>query len=73
MEKSEVTLRIHYCARCGESHEDVVARPLTRQVYYTHWAPCPVNGEPMLIVHERVKTEEDGRLDFFDPEKSIVR
>ena len=47
------------CARCGGIHFDVEAAPLTRPVYedapsekilYTHWVPCPTNGEPILVV-----------------------
>ncbi len=44
------------CARChGEGHEDVWWQPLTHpmststDVLFTHWAPCPTNGEPILM------------------------
>ncbi len=44
------------CARCGGVHE-VDFKRLTNpieavdhdEVVYTHWAPCPTNGEPILM------------------------
>ena len=48
------------CARChGAGHEDVWWQTLTHtvefeygshaKVAFTHWAPCPTNGEPILM------------------------
>jgi hypothetical protein len=39
------------CARCGLDHENVQARPFARPPAkrHTHWATCPVTGEPILI------------------------
>jgi hypothetical protein len=44
------------CARCGETHEgELVWSPLTHPVHdvdgtlWTHWMPCPTNGEPVLM------------------------
>ena len=45
------------CARCGGDHVSVVTRKLTRPVapedvpwlLWTHWFPCPTNGEPVLV------------------------
>lgn len=45
------------CARCyGEGHTDLLFEPLTHPVDVnddlgplTHWAPCPTNGEPILL------------------------
>ena len=43
------------CARChGDGHEGLVFKPLEHAVEdadgeYTHWAPCPTNGEPILM------------------------
>jgi hypothetical protein len=43
------------CARChGGGHEDVRWEPLTHpaetgDVTFTHWAPCPTNGQPILV------------------------
>lgn len=45
------------CARCGETHADLPFKPLARPVYddrdgelYTHWAPCPTNGDPIMML-----------------------
>ncbi len=48
--------KIINCARCGENHINITAKPLSQPVFlndevlYTHWAPCPTNGEPILVV-----------------------
>lgn len=53
MEKRVVS--ITGCARCdGEGHEDLVFRLLTHPLalgghVLEWWAPCPVNGEPILM------------------------
>lgn len=49
---------IHNCARCGGNHNDVQWKRLTRpivdndvvvgRIEWTHWLPCPTNGEPVL-------------------------
>lgn len=47
---------LHGCARCGGEHEGVVYMPLERparlsdEVVVSHWAPCPTNGEPILML-----------------------
>jgi hypothetical protein len=47
------------CARCGETHADLsfalLQRPIEEhfvgnRVQYTHWAPCPKTGEPVLLL-----------------------
>lgn len=46
------------CARCGGDHGEVIASKLSipfappeaRPVVWTHWFPCPSNGEPVLLV-----------------------
>jgi hypothetical protein len=51
---------IHNCSRCGGDHGPVVARPLTIPfapeeacgLEWTHWFPCPTNGEPVLMMFE---------------------
>lgn len=46
---------VHRCARCGGDHEAVTFEPLTHEiadgdrVLASHWAPCPENGEPILM------------------------
>jgi hypothetical protein len=44
------------CARCeGDGHPGIVFTPLTHFISFedgfvaTHWAPCPTNGQPILI------------------------
>lgn len=45
------------CSRCGGDHQAVVAKPLTIPVAppeagglaWSHWFPCPTNGEPIMV------------------------
>lgn len=44
------------CARCGaDEHLALVYKPFTQFIDFddgfvvTHWAPCPTNGEPILL------------------------
>lgn len=43
------------CARCGQNHEQMEAKPFTNPVNdtdgapWTHWFLCPVTGEPVLV------------------------
>jgi len=53
------------CARChGEGHENITWQPLTFPVpdtdgtEWTHWAPCPTNGEPILMRIQQVDRED---------------
>lgn len=46
-----VTTSIKHCARCGENHKQILFTKLTRpHERHTHWAPCPVNGEPIMMI-----------------------
>lgn len=57
--------RVGRCARCGGDHDGIVWERLERPIedsdgtVWTDWAPCPVNGQPILC---RVQGEvaEDG-------------
>jgi len=57
-DEGPITLRwLEGCARCqGDGHEDMTFVPLTfplereGMVVGTHWAPCPTNGEPIIMV-----------------------
>lgn len=41
---------VRSCARCGEDHPDWDFQRFTRPCQdLTHWAPCPTNGEPILL------------------------
>lgn len=50
---------VNGCARCGGVHENVqfalLSNPVLERTFfpapaYTHWAPCPMNGEPILLL-----------------------
>ena len=49
---------IKHCSRCVEDHAAVEMRELKRPfappeangIEWTHWAPCPTNGEPILFI-----------------------
>ena len=52
-----ITLDQHGCARCGgDGHPNMTFLPLTHPVeinaetIFTHWALCPTNGEPILML-----------------------
>lgn len=54
--EKELTMNVEGCARCGGDHQDVCFKPLTRHMATpegvpigSHWAPCPENGEPILL------------------------
>lgn len=60
---SDITIDLNGCARCWEDgHAGLLFRELTHplecdnQESFTHWAPCPTNGEPILMRH--LKKEE---------------
>lgn len=44
------------CARCGQDHEPLDFKAFERPVVdqdgttWTHWAPCPTNGDPILLM-----------------------
>lgn len=46
------------CARCGQDHEGIEPRKLARAfappeaapMVWSHWAPCPTNGDPIMFV-----------------------
>jgi len=57
--------RLNGCARCwGDGHDNIAFEKLEHpfepegvKEAYTHWAPCPTNGEPILMAI--VPDEED--------------
>lgn len=60
-------MRIEHCARCGGTHDDIdfksLAQPFSppeaAPVVWSKWAPCPANGEPiMMSVVDRATGEE---------------
>jgi len=51
-----ITIDLRGCARChGDGHPQITFEPLTHPFVedsgteLTHWAPCPTNGEPILM------------------------
>lgn len=56
MDRDEYKGNVRQCARCGQDHENIVYRRLTHPItdsdgkVWTHWAPCPTNGEPILMM-----------------------
>lgn len=52
--KFEIVKKIGNCARCKRNHKNLRFERLTHPVFqgkdiYTHWAPCPRNGQPILM------------------------
>jgi hypothetical protein len=54
--KDEITIDQAGCARChGDGHKQITFKRLTHPLVeegglqLTHWAPCPTNGEPILL------------------------
>lgn len=54
--KEETIVELSDCSRCALAHRDLVFKQLTRPLYtennrevYTHWTPCPTNGEPIMM------------------------
>ena len=50
------TSDVESCARCGGTHKGLEFRPLANPLQapgatttMTHWVPCPINGEPILM------------------------
>lgn len=49
--------RIENCARCGGTHDNLVAKPFeipvksecAADIEFTHWTMCPATQDPILI------------------------
>lgn len=55
-ERLDYTMKvsIQYCARCGQDHDGLEFQLLTHPMndsdgIRNYWAPCPTNGEPILM------------------------
>lgn len=49
-ELDRLTTDIEGCARCGGEHNQLAFTPFRRPMdEWTHWAMCPVNGEPIVL------------------------
>lgn len=44
-----ITIDVICCARCGKNHKQLKFLKLLRESYYSHWAPCPTNKEPIML------------------------
>ena len=56
----DLTSAVGECARCGEDHEPIDFKAFERPVVdndgtWTHWAPCPTNGDPILLMTKAAK------------------
>lgn len=40
---------IKFCARCGGIHKNIEIQSVDNHSQYTHFALCPINGQPILI------------------------
>lgn len=56
MTEGAITIDLQGCARCeGDGHPQItfekLAHPFVENdgTELTHWAPCPTNGEPILM------------------------
>jgi hypothetical protein len=65
MPKAVETIDVVGCARCwGDGHKQLEFHRLTHplvinDVELSHWAPCPTNGEPILLAFVEKPAEED--------------
>lgn len=44
-----ITTDVGNCARCKQDHQDLTFDPLSHPTDWTHWSPCPTNGEPIML------------------------
>jgi len=60
-----LSIDVNGCARChGDGHQLLTFTALTHPLEIggetlTHWAPCPTNGEPILLLFRQPVPEED--------------
>ena len=54
-----MNVNIRHCARCGGDHDGLEFRSFDLPAgKFTHWAPCPTNGEPVLMTVKGASLEE---------------
>lgn len=71
---------INNCARCGETHEDLEFEKLDKpflegRARYNHWAPCPVNGQPVMLMGSGLdmnKYPEHTKFELVQNEAQII-
>lgn len=59
-DKTDIKIfRLQGCAACGMDHGEITFKKLSMPrdfegkdgvITFTHWAPCPNNGEPILMM-----------------------
>lgn len=65
-----MTISVENCSRCGGDHDVVelsklsmpFAPPECAPIAWTHWAPCPVNGQPIMVMIAAAAEIEPGRV-----------
>jgi hypothetical protein len=52
---AQIVRHVIWCGRCAGSHDDIVFKELSTPIadIATHFALCPVNGEPILLNEAR--------------------
>ncbi len=51
MKAKPFEIAVKRCARCGKNHKKVLFKPFKNEnPTYTHWALCPTNEEPILMI-----------------------
>lgn len=58
MRSNVIVKKVINCSRCGIDHDNIDAMRLERPfappeaspVRWTHWSPCPSNGQPIMFV-----------------------
>lgn len=58
MKDVKTVFNIRNCARCGNAHDKIDVKAFNRAfapkeahpLVWTHWAPCPVSGDPILFI-----------------------
>ena len=58
-------ISIIHCERCSQDHVDLEFQRLTRPMIngetWTHWAPCPTTGEPIMLRVQEVYPRSPNR------------
>ncbi len=56
---------IRNCARCGGEHAVLEFGELSRPTSHghTHWAPCPTNGEPILLRRREIAIKPTAEME----------
>lgn len=49
--ENDIVTDVKTCARCAEDHAALTFKPLENSLQFTHYAPCPTNGKPILLYH----------------------